>query len=173
MPDFVGVGFGLAWGMRYLVGLSGVCGLILVSGCQIGGRGAAVDGVGAMPSMPPGLSFSRSGLERLPTGERADLVIYFASWENIGILEPKVAQGPFLYYMNLVETEQMLPRLPGKKRTAVVIADFYYTDRDRAEQQAKWISVLRPLGYERVVFVKKQPEETLAQARVLRDEQLR
>lgn len=82
--------------------------------------------------------------------------------------QPREEDGDFLRMYDRPGLARILPTIPHPHGLAVVVCGFQYNEKQQAQQQVQWSDLLRPLGYQRVVFVQADGSSSVDGMPILR-----
>jgi hypothetical protein len=113
-----------------------------------------------------------ASLPRFHGAAQADLVVEFPSWEAINIIKPNTSEGAFMPFYNRAGVQRRLAQFQTRRNLAVVVCSVPYSPAEQAQQWAAWNSILRGLGYHRVVYLLGPAAPDLNRVPILKDELL-
>jgi hypothetical protein len=96
---------------------------------------------------------STSRVVRFNQQEQANLVVRYYTDDTSYVLKPAKTDGPFLAVFNKNAVLDVAKQQPGRE-LAVVILVHYRAECDAEAVRHKWVSLLKEVGYQRVVFLR-------------------
>ena len=85
--------------------------------------------------------------------EKANLVVRYYTDDTSYVLKPQKTDGPFLRVLGKDAVVDVAKQQPGRE-LAVVILIHYGAESQADAVKYKWTSLLRQVGYQRVVFLR-------------------
>src|ERR1035441_9137981 len=90
---------------------------------------------------------------RFSERDQADLIVRYYSEDTSYVLKPSKMDGPFLSIFNRDAVLDVAKLQPGRQLAVVILIHYSNESEDESVRQ-KWTSLLKEVGYQRIVFLR-------------------
>ena len=106
---------------------------------------------------------------RFHEAEYADLIVRHSTDETVFRLKPASMDGPFQQFFTRDQICADASQHPGTRELAVVLLDPFFSPMVQQEVINTWVASLRPLQFQRVVFLRNNGSDSINGLRVVAD----